>query len=333
MPFIFIINCNVFTAPVNRVFVLNYSMRRAGLRVKTAIKRAAFGEYMSFVQKKKLGLALGGGGSRAICHLGVLAALEKAGIKVDMISGNSMGGIIGAVYATGCGIEKTKEDITSCFGGGGLIKMRKGDGLERDAGWFQYLKRNLRALTISLVLSFRRGFLWSNPCRKAVNSIIPDINIEELPLPYSVVALNLTDGELANFTNGPLRMPVLVGTNVGVVFPPLKYNDKEYVDAAPICAVPVDQARELGAEVVLAVDIRTPLPEKFKVLNGFDTIFRIESVESNIINSQLLERADIVIRPEAGNLFWGDFSENDRVIKSGEEAVEAIVDQLKELLG
>ncbi len=301
------------------------------------------------IQKKRFGLALGGGGSRAICHLGVLAALEKAGIRIDCIAGNSMGGIIGGLYATGCGLQKTREEIFSCFGKGGLVRMRKGDGLEHNTGviaWMkrrlgflspaltvlQYLKRDLRALFISLNLSFRRGFIWRNPCKKAIQSILPDINIEELPLPFAVVAMNLTDGVLESFTSGPLRMPVLVGTNVGVVFPPYRWNGKEYVDAAPVCSLPVDEARALGADVVLAVDIRTPLPPKFRVLNGFDTIFRIESMESTIINDLRAQRADIVIKPETGLLFWGDFSHNDEVIAAGEKAVEEILPRLRELL-
>lgn len=283
-------------------------------------------------QKKRLGLALGGGGSRAICHLGVLAALERAGIRVDMIAGNSMGGIIGAVYASGVGLEKTRELVFSCFSGSGLVRMRRGDGLEREPGLLQYLKRNLRALSISLVLSFRRGFLWRNPCKKAVEAIVPDINIEDLPLPLAVVALNLTDGVLESFTRGPLRQPVIAGTNIGVVFPPYRWNGKEYADAAPLCSLPVDEARDLGAEVVLAVDIRTPLPPDFRVLNGFDTIFRIESMESTLINNQRAERADVLVAPQTGPLFWGDFSRNAQVVRAGEEAVEAALPRLRELL-
>lgn len=284
------------------------------------------------VQKKKLGLALGGGGSRAICHLGVLAALEKAGIRVDMIAGNSMGGIIGALYASGIGLEETSRRMHSCFSGGGLVKMRKGDGLEREPGVFQYLKRNLRALTISFVLSFRRGFVWRNPCVKAVNTILPESNIEELQLPFAAVALNLTDGKLESFTRGPLRQPVIAGTNVGVVFPPYRWNGKEYADAAPVCSLPVDEAKALGADVVLAVDIRTPLPPHFRILNGFDTIFRIESIESTLINNQRAERADIVVCPDTGPLFWGDFSQNAEVIRAGEDAVNTALPRLRELL-
>ncbi len=166
----------------------------------------------------KLGLALGGGGSRAMCHLGVLRALNKAGIKPDVIAGNSMGGIIGATYAYTLDIAKTEALLRAQFHGGGLFRPRKGDGLERKHGVFHFLKRNLRALSIALVLSFRRGFLWRNPCVKAVRNIFPQaLSFEDLKLPVSVVALNSTDGKLETFSSGSLQEPVIAGTNVGVV--------------------------------------------------------------------------------------------------------------------
>ncbi len=281
----------------------------------------------------KLGLALGGGGSRAMCHIGVIRALEKAGIKPQVIAGNSMGGIIGAAYADSLDIDLVEKQVTAQFHGGGLFRPRKGDGLERKKGFFQFVKRDLRALTIAFVLSFRRGFLWKNPCIKAVKNIFPNPKkFEDLLIPLSIVALNSTEGILETFTTGELREPVIAGTNVGVVFPPYKWNDKEYFDAAPLCSIPVEQAKDLGADIVLAVDIRSQVPTNYKVYNGFDTIFRVEMVESKIINDKQAEQADFLIKPETGNIFWGDFSTSNDIIKAGEEATNKIIDRLKEEL-
>ncbi len=281
----------------------------------------------------KLGLALGGGGSRAMCHIGVIRALEKAGITPDVIAGNSMGGIIGATYAHTRDIDRTEELLRSQFHGAGLFRPRKGDGLELKHGILHYLKRNLRALSIALVLSFRKGFLWNNPCVKAVRNIFPEpLTFEDLSLPLAIVALNSTAGELEVFTSGSLQEPVIAGTNVGVVFPPYRWNDTEYFDAAPVCSIPVEQAKDLGADIVLAVDIRSTVPDKFKIYNGFDSIFRVEMIESKIINDQQAAKADYLIKPATGDLFWGDFSSMTAVISSGEEAVNSIINSLKEKL-
>ena len=281
----------------------------------------------------KLGLALGGGGSRAMCHIGVIRALEKAGIRPEVIAGNSMGGIIGATYAYTQDIDQTEELVSSQFSGGGLFRPRKGDGLELKNGIFHYLKRNIRALTIALVLSFRRGFLWKNPCVKAVKNILPEsLTFENLKTPLSIVALNSTDGTLETFTKGSLREPVIAGTNVGVVFPPYKWSGKEYFDAAPVCSIPVEQAKSLGADIILAVDIRSEVPGQYKVYNGFDSIFRIEMIESKLINDTQAQKADFLIKPQTGELFWGDFSTIKDVIKSGEDSTNEIIGKLKEAL-
>ena len=281
----------------------------------------------------KLGLALGGGGSRAMCHIGVIKALEKAGIFPDIIAGNSMGGIIGATYAYTRDISQTEKLLSSQFHGGGLFRPRSGDGLERKKGFLQHIKRNLRAFSIALVLSFRRGFLWKNPCVKAIKNILPEsLTFEDLNIPLAIVALNATDGTLETFTSGNLQHPVIAGTNVGVVFPPYCWKGKEYFDAAPICSIPVTQAQELGADIVLAVDIRSPVPGNYRIYNGFDTIFRVEMIESRIINEQQFLQADFQIKPETGELFWGDFSTIDKVIKAGEDATGRILDRLKDKL-
>lgn len=288
----------------------------------------------AFTQTKTLALALGGGGSRALCHLGILCALEKAGIRIDAIAGNSMGALIGAVYAHCRDAAAVREKVgkffykDSAFGG-----KRKGDGLERGTGAWVWCKRCLRALFISNVLSFRKGFLWGNPCKKAIAALIPDIDVGELQIPFSSVALNLDDGRLENFTAGRLRDVIYAGTNVGVVFAPFAWNGKSYIDAAPVRSVPAAEARALGGQVVLAVDIRSPLPQNYRVQNGMDVVLRLEQIESSIINGQTLAHADLVIRPEVNGVFWGDFSRTEEIIKIGEDAVAAVLPRLKELLG
>lgn len=284
-------------------------------------------------QQKKLGLALGGGGSRALCHLGVILALNKAGITIDAIAGNSMGALIGAVYAHCLDAEKTRELVAQFFTKSSVFGGRnKGDGLERGDGWLIYCKRCLRSLAISLVLSFRKGFIRGNPCKNAIAKLLPNINIRDLKIPFASVALNLTDGVLETFTDGELQKIIYAGTNIGVVFAPFKWNGKSYIDAAPICSVPAIQARNLGVDCVLAVDLRTSLPENYTIQNGLDVIMRLEQIESNIINEQITSTADLIIRPQVSGVFWGDFSRSAEIISAGEIATNAIIPELQKRL-
>ena len=244
-----------------------------------------------------------------------------------------MGGIIGAAYAKYKDISKVEDIVSRQFHGGGLFRPRKGDGLELGNNFINYIKRNLRALFIAFNLSFRKSFLRKNPCIKAVNNIFPqDTTFEELAIPLAIVTLNSTRGILETFQKGLIREPIIAGTNVGVVFPPYKINNEEYFDAAPICSIPVQQVKTLGADVVLAVDIRSEVNDHFKIYNGFDTIFRIEMIESKLINDRHADRADFLLRPDTGNIFWGDFSTIKEVISAGETATEKIITNLKEKL-
>lgn len=286
-----------------------------------------------FIQRKRLALALGGGGSRALCHLGILCALADAGVRVDAIAGNSMGALIGGIYAASLDAAATRDAVARffakdrAFGG-----KRKGDGLERGEGALVWCKRCLRALAISLTLSFRKGFLWGNPCKKAIAALVPDVDIAALRIPFSAVALNLYDGQVENITSGPLREAVYAGTNVGVVFPPFQWHGKAYIDAAPVRSVPAAEARALGGEVVLAVDIRSPLPPRYTVQNGMDVVMRLEQIESDIINSGQLAAADLVLRPAVAGVFWGDFSRTEEIVQIGADAATAILPELRKKL-
>lgn len=288
-------------------------------------------------ERPKLGVALGGGGSRALAHLGVLEALQEAGIRVDVVAGSSMGGLLGAMYAASGDARAVRERAVDFFrrdrGFGSARRPVRSDRLHGHTGVFAWLKKFLRSATLAVPLLVRRGVLWGNPCRKAVAALLPETCIEDLSLPFGCVALNLTEGRLESFTQGTLREPILCGTTVGVVFPPRRMGGAEYIDAAPLCAVPVRLCRALGADVVLAVDLRSDVPTGFRVQNGFDVIQRIEQVASRTLNDAEAGEAAWWIRPQTGPVFWGDFTNLDPILQAGAEAVREMIPAIRARLG
>lgn len=285
----------------------------------------------------RLGVALGGGGSRALAHLGALLALQEAGIRVDAVAGSSMGGLLGAMFAASGDAKAVRDKALDFFrrdrGFGSAPRPVRSDRLHGHAGMFAWLKKFLRSATLAMPLLVRRGVLWGNPCRKAIAALLPDTRIESLPLPFGCVALNLTEGRVEAFTQGPLREPVLCGTTVGVVFPPRRMDGAEYIDAAPLCAVPVHLCRTLGADVVLAVDLRSDVPTGFRVQNGFDVIQRIEQVASRTVNDAEAGKAEWWIRPQTGPVFWGDFTNLEPILQAGVDAVQAVLPAIRARLG
>lgn len=288
------------------------------------------------MQSKKLGLALGGGGSRALSHLGVLTALESLGIHIDAIAGSSMGSILGALYATSLDARATRDRAATYFQRSSLFgsyrKPKKNDGLQPRRGIWGWIQKCVVTASIAATLTFRRSLLPWNPAFRAIEDLIPSCGIEELRIPFASVALNLSEGRLEVFRKGDLRTALFAGASVGVVYPPYRVGEDFFVDAAPVSSVPVRACRELGVDVVIAVDIRSPLPMPFPIQHGFDVLRRIESIESKLLNDRETSEADLLLRPPTGEVFWGDFSRLAPILEAGERVIQDHAEELRRLL-
>lgn len=283
-----------------------------------------------------LGLALGGGGSRAFAHLGVLSVLAEEKIPVTAITGSSMGAILGALYAFNPNATAIREQAMAYFEGSKLFGMNpkpsKDDGLRPTVTLWGAMKKYMRTIGIAHVIAARRGLLKRNIAHAAIDDLLPKQAIEDACIPFACVALNLTLGTLDTFTQGPLRQACKAGTAIGVVYRPYKFYDEEFADAAPVCAVPIDACRALGASRVLAIDIRTPKPATMAMQNGFDVISRIEMIQSSRLNDNECAKADLLLQPDVGSMFWGDFTRLDAMIAAGESAMRNALPQLREIL-
>ena len=179
---------------------------------------------------KRLGLALGGGGARGFAHVGVLQVLEEAGIKPDLVVGTSAGSLVGALYASG----KTGAQL-----------QRIAETMEESA------------ITDWALPFLNRGVLRGEALARYVTAQTQGRKIEELPIRLGIVATDLNLGEGVLFQRGDTATAVRASSAVPSVFLPVRINNRDYVDGGLVAPVPVRYAREMGAEVVLAVDIST----------------------------------------------------------------------------
>lgn len=286
----------------------------------------------------RLGVALGGGGSRAFIHLGVLSRLEEAGLRPGYISGSSMGAVLGALYASDPHRETTIPRILDYFRNsslfGRLIRQDKGDGLHKRPGWLGGFARKLATWSVATITSFRLGLRTHNPVNNAIDEFFSKDGrlIESLALPFGVNALNLTSGELEEQVSGPLAPALKAGVAIGLILPPYVWDGRQYADAAPICPVPVRLCRRLGAEVVLAVDICAPLVNPLPSYSGFDVVRRILSMQTDTLNRQETSHADMVLKLDASDVFWADFGRIDELVERGREAAGKEIDRLRDLL-
>lgn len=287
--------------------------------------------------RQTLGIALGGGGSRAFVHLGVLQRLEEEGLAPACASGSSMGAVLGALWARTPRMAELLPPVTQYFRTsrlfGALARPPRGDGLHARPGLLGSIARRAATWSVATAVSWRAGLLRSHPVNKAIDHFFgPDARIEDLARPFAANALDLTNGRVADFTHGPLAPALKAGVAIGLIFAPHAFDGTQYADAAPISPVPVELCRRLGAARVLAVDINAPLERPQTQQVGFDVVRRILSMQSELLARRELDGADLVLRIDASDVFWGNFENVDELVVRGWTAAGAILDPLRKLL-
>lgn len=292
---------------------------------------------MTMTDGARFGVALGGGGSRAFVHLGVLLRLEEAGLRPGFVSGSSMGAVLGALYAAEPRGEESIRRILDYFRKsslfGGLIRQDRGDGLHRRPGFFGSLARKLATASVANAVSFRKGLRRMNPVNKAIDDFFgrEGKRFEDLAIPFAANSLNLTHGRLEEHSSGPLAPALKAGVAIGLIFAPHQLNGDQHADAAPMAPVPVGMCRKLGASKVLALDICAPLERPLDCHSGFDVVRRILSLQSESLNRAEVAGADCLLNIDCSDVFWADFSRIDDLVERGRKAADQVLDKVREL--
>ncbi|WP_434779592.1 patatin-like phospholipase family protein [Neisseria sp. Ec49-e6-T10] len=247
-------------------------------------------------------LALGGGAAKGFAHIGVIKVLEKEGIKVNIITGTSAGSVVGSLYAYG----------------------RNASQLETEA-------MNLDQFDVAdFSLSFK-GLIKGEKLASYINNKVNNKPIESFPRKFAAVATELDNGKMTIFSKGNTGQAVRASASIPNIFQPTVIRGKSYVDGGLVAPVPVSAAKQLGADIVIAVDISAK-PKK-GVSPGFlsmlDQSLNIMSVAAL---QQELSKADVVIRPNIENLSSASFSQREEAILAGEVAARKAVPQIKALL-
>ena len=238
----------------------------------------------------RIGLALGGGAARGFAHIGVIQVLEEAGIRPDLVVGTSAGSLVAALYASGksgtelatLALAMDESAITDwSFPGRGLIR---GEALAR------YVREHTGGRTI-----------------------------ERMRLPLGIVATDLDSGAAILFQRGDTGAAVRASSAVPAVFQPVRIGEREFVDGGLVSPVPVRFARQMGAELVIAVDISTP-PDGAATSDLFKMLLQTFSIMGRSINQFELRDADLVLRPALAGVTSADFTARAKAIQAGREA-------------
>jgi len=288
-----------------------------------------------FWKKKRIGLALGGGGARGLAHIGVLRVLEREGIPIDLIVGTSIGALVGGAYASGINPDELQKKVemylnSAEFRSSAMKALEKAHA-KGELGLTQKIQTYLRNCFYMIQAMFKPGILSNEDFQTTINYFVPDIQIEETRIPFRAVATDLVSGEQITFSHGPLRQAVMASCAVPGAIAPLKEGERLLSDGGIICLVPSSVARKEGADIVIsvAVDQRISSEELRTVV---DVYHRVSEIMGEKLKHYELADADVVILPEVGDSHWSDFSQAVNLIDQGEKAAMEKLDEIRHVM-
>jgi NTE family protein len=256
--------------------------------------------------RKKIGLALSGGGARGFAHVGAIKVLDRHNIKFDMIAGTSAGSVAGAALASGM----TPDEI---------------EAMARTVGW-------LNTLRPSFGFS---GLMSSAPMGKMLRNALPVAKFEDLVIPFAAIAYDIVKGEeVVMKESGDLINAIRASCAVPGIFAPIRLGDRMLIDGGVTSVLPVDAVRAMGADVIIAIDL-------LRCGNAFSSVPRTGlgiAVRSamTLIGSSSAEqgrRCDLVIEPAIAHIRPDQLRRANEGIRLGEEAALARIDEIKTLMG
>jgi NTE family protein len=254
-------------------------------------------------RKPKIGLALGGGAARGFAHIGVIKMLESQGIVPDYVVGTSAGAVVGSLYAGG-------------FDAFAMQKIAVQLDEKIFADW-----------TVS-----GRGLLKGEALQEFINQHLNRRPLEKLNKPFATVATDLNSGERIVFRTGDTGMAVRASAAVPGAFQPARFNNRSYVDGGLVSPVPVQAAREMGADFVIAVDI-SARPDGQPVDSLSAILWQTTTIMGGLIGRTEMKDADVVIRPNLPFVKSWDFAARHDAMLEGEKAALAALPGIKQKLG
>jgi NTE family protein len=250
----------------------------------------------------KIALVLGGGAARGFAHVGVIKVLEAQGIVPDIIVGTSAGSVVAALYAGGA------------------------NGFE-----LQKLALSMEDGSVSDWVVPDRGFIRGEALQNFVNKALANRPMNALPRKLAVVATELQTGEMTVLRSGDVGLAVRASSSIPGVFQPVRIGGREFVDGGLVSPVPAKVARDMGADLVIAVDISSK-PKNAKVSSMIDVLLQTFTIMSTTVAQYQLGQADVVIRPDVGSIGGTDFQSKHLAILEGEKAAAEKMEQIRAAL-
>jgi NTE family protein len=254
------------------------------------------------MEHPKIGLALGSGGARGFAHLGVIKALKDAEIPIHLIAGSSMGALVASFYGAGIDMDRLYKLSTA------------------------FKRKYFLDFTVP-----KMGFISGKKVKEFIKVFTHGKNIEDLSIPIGIVATDLLTGEKVVFQTGPVADAVRASISIPGIFVPEKYNGRILVDGGVSDRIPVSVAKEMGADIIIGVDV-SRVKRNAEITSIYDVIMQsIDIMQAEIINNREIA-ASVMIRPPVEIYSSRAFTNIDEIINLGEEEAKKHLKQIKTVI-
>jgi NTE family protein len=260
----------------------------------------------SKMNRPRIGLALSGGAARGVAHVGVLRALEENAIPIDAIAGASAGALIGGAYAAGLSIAQL-------------------EAMARKFRW-RHMSR----------LSFSRLGLQSNaPMERFLRSSLPVTRFEELRIPFAALATDLKDGTAVVMRDkGDVTFAIRASVCLPAFYVPVQDSEgRQLVDGGLVANLPISYTRDLGADLVIAVDVGADGARFMdRPRTALGVLTQVFVAVERVVSNQEAADADLIIIPKVGHIRWDETRRTEELLKAGYEAGLESIDRIKSLI-
>ncbi|AZR72736.1 esterase [Anoxybacter fermentans] len=253
--------------------------------------------------RPKIGLALSSGAVRGLAHLGVIEVFEKEGIPIDMIAGTSAGSLVGGLYALGLELKYLKQ-----------------------------LALNIRWEHITDITIPRRGLVAGNKLLEFLRFLTQDKTFDQLKIPFTAVATDIERGERVLINSGSVAEAIRASTSIPGIYVPFKKDGRLLVDGAITDRIPIGVVKDMGADVVIAVDVGFNIGYS-KLSNIFEILIQSSDIMLREISRERWTDADILIQPAVNHLPAMDLNYAEEIIQAGIDAARNMLPEIKKMTG
>jgi NTE family protein len=274
----------------------------------------------------KVGLCLGGGGSRGYAHLGAIRALTEAGIKIDIVNGTSIGAIIGGMYALYQNVDEmtalVKKTVDSVHVNHFNLFRHSTEGPVFLQNWLTEAVCDVAALSIS-IQSHRNNL-------KALRILFNEYRFEDTKIPFSAIATDIAAGETVIIKKGKLVDGVLASASIPAIFPPVARGKKLLVDGYVLANIPVPQLRQQGADFIISIELLEEPNTNYK--NGVDLLYYVEYLKRKQLERWAIQQSDFHIQIDMSQFDSSHFENYIVAMERGYKTTQQVIPDLKEKL-